>query len=52
MQNLKFYSKDSILIDMEDTRHYHFALLKFLLDKYLDVVLINPKKTVLIRKLQ
>ena len=34
IQKLKSYSKKSILIGMEDTRHYHFALLKYLLDKH------------------
>lgn len=37
---------------MEDTGHYHFALLKFLLDKKYQVALINPVTTNLTRKLQ
>ena len=32
VQKIKSYPKDSILIGMEDTGHYHFALLKYLLD--------------------
>lgn len=52
IQKLKPYSRDSILIGMEDTGHYHFALLKFLLDCHLTVTLINPKTTDLNRKLQ
>ncbi len=44
-------SKD-ILIGMEDTGHYHFALLKFLLDKEYRVALINPIATDLTRKMQ
>lgn len=52
IQKLKPYSKDSILIGMEDTGHYHFALLKYLLDKHFTVALINPKTTDFTRKLQ
>lgn len=52
IQKLKPYSRDSILIGMEDTGHYHFALLKFLLDSQFTVALINPKTTDLNRKLQ
>lgn len=37
---------------MEDTGHYHFALLKFLLDQKFTVALINPTTTNLIRKMQ
>ncbi len=37
---------------MEDTGHYHFALLKYLLDKHFTVALINPKTTDFTRKLQ
>ena len=43
IQKLKPYSKDSVFISMEDTGHYHFALLKFLLDKHFNIALINPK---------
>lgn len=49
---LKPYSKNSVLIGMEDTGHYHFALLKYLLDKNYAVALINPKTTDFTRKLQ
>lgn len=52
IQKLKPFSKDSILIGMEDTGHYHFALLKFLLDRHLTVALINPKTTDFTRKMQ
>ena len=52
VQNLKPYSQDSVLIGMEDTGHYHLALLKFLLDSHFDVALINPKTTDLTRRLQ
>ncbi len=41
-----------ILIGMEDTGHYHFALLKNLLDNHYSVALINPVTTDLTRKLQ
>lgn len=51
-QKLKPFSKDPILIGIEDTGHYHFALLKFLLDRHLTVALINPKTTDLTRKMQ
>ena len=40
------------LIGMEDTGHYHFALLKFLLNKQYQVALINPIATDLTRKMQ
>lgn len=45
-------AKDSILIGMEDTGHYHFALLKYLLSQSFTVALINPRTTDLTRKLQ
>ena len=32
IDQLKSYPKDHLLIGMEDTGHYHFTLLKFLLD--------------------
>lgn len=51
-QKLKPFSKDSILIGMEDTGHYHLALLKYLLDRQLTIALINPKTTDLTRKMQ
>ena len=37
---------------MEDTGHYHFALLKYLLDRRYTVAQINPTTTDLTRKLQ
>ena len=52
IQKLSSYSKDSILIGMEDTGHYHFALLKYLLEKNFTVALINPKTTDYTRKMQ
>lgn len=52
IQKLEPFSKDSILVGMEDTGHYHFALLKFLLDRHLTVALINPKTTDFTRKMQ
>ncbi len=52
INKLKPYSKNSILIGMEDTGHYHFALLKYLLDKHFIVALINPKTTDFTRKMQ
>lgn len=48
----KPYRKKDILIGMEDTGHYHFALLKSLLDKHYSVALINPIVTDLTRKMQ
>ena len=52
VQKIKSYPKDSILIGMEDTGHYHFALLKYLLDLQYTVALINPKTTDFNRKMQ
>lgn len=52
VQEIKSYPKDSILIGMEDTGHYHFALLKYLLDLQYTVALINPKTTDFNRKMQ
>lgn len=52
INTLNNYPKDSLLIGMEDTGHYHFALLKFLLNKEYTVALINPTTTDLTRKLQ
>ena len=46
------YAKPELLIGMEDTGHYHFALLKYLLDRRYTVALINPTTTDLTRKLQ
>lgn len=47
---LKPYRKNNILIGMEDTGHYHFALLKYLLDRSYRVALINPAITDMTRK--
>lgn len=46
------YPKENILIGMEDTGHYHFNLLKCLLDAHYSVALINPIATELTRKMQ
>ena len=37
---------------MEDTGHYHFALLRYLLSKGFAVALINPVATDMTRKMQ
>ncbi|WP_279160937.1 IS110 family transposase [Thomasclavelia cocleata] len=52
INKLKPFSKNSILTGMEDTGHYHFALLKFLLSNAFTVALINPKTTDFTRKMQ
>ena len=52
INSLKPYSKKSILFGMEDTGHYHVALLKFLLSNGYTVALINPKTTDLTRKME
>lgn len=52
IKKLSSYAKSDILIGMEDTGHYHFALLKYLLDNHYTVTLINPTTTDLTRKLQ
>ena len=52
LQKIKSYQKESVLIGMEDTGHYHFALLKYLLDLQYTVALINPKTTDFNRKMQ
>lgn len=49
---LKSYKKDKVLIGMEDTGHYHFALLKDLLSHKYKVALINPIVTDMQRKMQ
>lgn len=48
--SIKLHKKEDILIGMEDTGHYHFALMKFLLDKNYTVALINPVTTDLTRR--
>ena len=52
LSSIKDLPQKDILIGMEDTGHYHFALLKFLLDKQYHVALINPVATDLTRKMQ
>lgn len=52
IKQLSGYDKADILIGMEDTGHYHFALLKYLLDSRYSVALINPTTTDLTRKIQ
>ena len=52
IQKMSSYNKSELLIGMEDTGHYHFALLKYLLDNRFTVALINPTTTDLTRKLQ
>ena len=51
IKKLSSYTKSELLIGMEDTGHYHFALLKYLLDNRYTVALINPTTTVT-RKIQ
>lgn len=51
-KQLKSYSKDNVLIGIEDTGHYHFTLLKHLLDLKYSIGLINPSTTDQTRKLQ
>ena len=52
IKKMSSYAKSELLIGMEDTGHYHFALLKYLLDNRFTVALINPTTTDLTRKLQ
>ena len=52
IKKLSDYAKSELLIGMEDTGHYHFALLKYLLDSHYTVALITPATTDLTRKLQ
>lgn len=52
IKKLNIYAKSELLIGMEDTGHYHFALLKYLLDNRYTVALVNPTTTDLTRKLQ
>ena len=52
LSSFKDIPQKDILIGMEDTGHYHFTLLKFLLDKHYQVALINPVATDLTRKMQ
>lgn len=52
VMKLNSYSKGSIRIGMEDTGHYHFNLLKYLLSMNYCVNLINPRSTDCRRKLE
>lgn len=52
LSKVKGYTKEEMLFGMEDTGHYHFALLKTLLSKNYTVALINPIATDLTRKMQ
>ena len=52
LDKVKSYDQKYLLFGMEDTGHYHFALLKTLLSKGYTVALINPIATDLTRKLQ
>ena len=52
INSLSGYAKSELLIGMEDTGHYHFDLLKYLLDSHYTVALINPTTTDLTRKMQ
>lgn len=52
IKTIEPYPKKNILIGMEDTGHYHFNLLKCLLDAKYTVALINPITTDLTRKMQ
>ena len=52
IKKLSAYNKSKLLIGMEDTGHYHLALLKYLLDRRYTVALINPTTTDLTRKIQ
>ena len=52
IKKLSNYAKPELLIGMEDTGHYHFALLKYLLDNRYTAALINPTTTDLTRKIQ
>lgn len=52
LERIKAYPKDSVLIGMEDTGHYHFALLQYLLKHHYRIALINPRTTDLNRKMQ
>ena len=51
IKKLSSYAKSELLIGMEVTGHYHFALLKYLLDSRYTVALVNPTTTDLTRKL-
>ena len=50
LKAVKPYHRKDILFGMEDTGHYHFALLRQLLDRKYEVALINPVTTDMTRK--
>ena len=50
LSSIKPYKSSDILIGMEDTGHYHFTLMKYLLDKKYTIALINPVTTDLTRR--
>ena len=50
LDSFKKYPKKDVFIGMEDTGHYHFTLLKFLLENKFKVGLINPRLTDLTRR--
>lgn len=52
LSKVENYKKEDMLFGMEDTGHYHLALLKKLLSKNYTVALINPVATDLTRKMQ
>lgn len=52
ISKIKQYKREDMLFGMEDTGHYHFALLKELLSRNFTVALINPVATDLTRKMQ
>lgn len=52
LDKVKCFRKEDMLFGMEDTGHYHLALLKELLSHNYTVALINPVATDLTRKLQ
>ena len=52
IDKVKCYKNEDMLFGIEDTGHYHFALLKALLSKNYTVALINPVATDLTRKMQ
>ena len=50
LSSIRPYKSSDILIGMEDTGHYHFTLMKYLLDNKYTVALINPVTTDLTRR--
>lgn len=51
-EKIKVYRKSKVLIGMEDTGHYHLALMKYLLAAGFTVALVNPTVTDMTRKIQ